>query len=313
MKALPIINQFSELDNRIGLDEQPAVELLLKILNLASIKYLTQSFDSYTPKYSETKLVVDGQAINCLPCGLRSGKITSNYNLISSLTSSQNFIDTPNINFNPLSDEICLCNFYFAPALAISRLNVPKIMKAKKIEGLVKVRKHKYKAWNILIGNSRNPQNIVFAHYDAYFSGALDNASGVGVVTETIGARPHLLSNNLFVLCGNEELSFDYPVYWGRSFRQFDKTNIGLLARAEKIFVIDCVGNSRPFVSHDQKLIKLAFPIGNRPAILAKTGIITAIDFDALMRVYHGPEDTSEKLSVKYLDQSILLLQKLLT
>ncbi len=309
MKVLDIAKQVSSVTDRVGLGEKKAFELLISMLKKAKAPYEVQFFDSRTPQFFEASLRVDGQKVNCLPTGLKSGRITNNYNLLSSLTSSQPFIDTPNINFNPLSDEICVCNFYFAPSLAISRLDLDKVACAKKVEGSLKVSSRKYRARNILVGNLINPKHVVFAHYDAYFSGAVDNASGVGVVFELITKRPELLVDSLFILAGNEELSYDYPIYWGRGFRQFNQANRNVLAAAKKILVIDCVGNTTPVLEKNPTIMKLAFPIGNYPKILSKTTLITS-NFDALLPVYHGPEDTVALLSSSYLDQTLKLLEK---
>ncbi len=311
MDSISIIKQLTTFENRIGRAEADVCKYLCRVLESLGIDFSIQKSASWTPQFNNASLKADGKKVKCLPCGLVSGEINDSANLISSLTSSQNFINTANINFNPKSDAICLCNFYFAPALAISRQDATKIMKAKKIEGRLEVTKRKYTARNILIGNTKNPKNIIFAHYDAYFKGAIDNASGVGVVVELISKNPGLLDQNLFVLAGNEELSYDYPVYWGRGFREFKRENPGLLEQSKSIYVVDCVGDIRPSLICEPKLAKLAFPIGNFPKILSKTNIISG-DFDSLMKVYHGPDDQIGLLKKRYLDATNRLLRNLL-
>lgn len=309
MDTIQLINQLSALGGRVGKAEKPAYDLLCRVLQAAGIPFTTQTFTSHTPLYKQASLVADGEPVECLPCGLKSGQITSNYNLISSLTSSQNFIDTPNINFNPKSDAIGTPNYYFAPALAVSRRDVARIMRAKKILGTLEVKKQAYTVRNILIGNTVDPKQVVFAHYDGYFSGATDNASGVATVFAAINKNRASLKNNLFVLAGNEELSFDYPIYWGRCFRQFNLSNPGLLQNAKKIYVVDSVGDGSPTVESDPGLRKLAFPVGI-DSLVKKTAVITG-DFDALMSVYHSPADTPQRLNLKYLQDTAGLIASL--
>lgn len=305
MKILTRIDELTRFNNRYGTSEKPVADYLVRSLKEMNAPFSIQLFDSQTPQYSKASLVADGEVIECLPTGLKSGVITNNYNLISSLTSSQKFIDTPNINFNPKSDAICVCNFYFAPSLAISRRDVPKVMNAQEVRGEVIVEPRDFVARNILVGNQVDPINIVFAHYDAYFRGATDNASGVAVVLSAIETQPKLLNTTLFVLAGNEELSYDYPVYWGRCFREFARQKRELLENCSSVVVVDSVGDGKPEVEEDQSLIKLAFPIGDEEkGILGKTVVLTG-DFDRLMEVYHSAADTIDRL-----DEALLLVTK---
>jgi hypothetical protein len=306
MNMQQIITELSRFPGRIGLAEEAVCQYLCKRLNDAGIAYQVQEFSSQTPDYKDASLVADGQAIECLPCGLISGEITTTYNLISSLTSSQPFIDTPNINFNPKSDVIGTPNYYFAPALAVSRRDLPQLMAARNVVGRLVVEPQAYVARNILIGNTTHPRAVVFAHYDGYFSAATDNASGVAALLSVVARQPDLLKDNLFVLAGNEELSYDYPVYWGRGFRQFQVANPGVLERAQKICVVDCIGDGDPVVMRDSRSAQLAFPVHD-PDIATKTSIITG-SFDTLMSVYHSPVDQPKQLHRSYLDAAVTAL-----
>lgn len=296
---------------RIGTKEQEASVFLRRFFTSNSILFTAQPFNSTTPNFIEYELTADGRSVPCLPSGLRSGRVSTVDTLVSSLTSSQILIDQPNINFNPRTDTICLCNFYFAPSLAVSRASVPLLMAARSVMGYLKVRPQAYKSDNILVGNARSPRAIVFAHYDAYFSGATDNASGVAAALEVIRRYPKLLGTTLFVFAGNEELSYDYPVYWGRGFREFYRMNPGLLEQTEAIYVIDSVGDGAPLVETSEKIAQLAFPIGPYPKLLKKTAIVTG-NFDALMNVYHSSDDVPTRLERKYLDATVLLVESLI-
>lgn len=310
MKPLAIIEKICSLDSRIGESEAGCRQLLADIVNDSGVACTIQEFESKRPNFIDYSLTADGEPVECLPVGLKSGEITGSYNLISSLTSSQNFIDTPNINFNPRSDAICQCNFYFAPALAISRRDVPKVMYANDVRGSLNVEPVAYTTANILVGNTTNPASIVFAHYDAYFQGATDNASGVAVAVSLLLEQPQILQETLFVFAGNEELSYDYPVYWGRCFREFARKNKKLLDGCERVIVVDSVGDGEPVVESDPKLLSLAFPVGDLE-IIAKSCVLTG-DFDSLMTVYHSAADQMPRLSEGLLDQTIKKLRDLL-
>ncbi|HSX00814.1 MAG TPA: M28 family peptidase [Candidatus Saccharimonas sp.] len=310
MTTRQIIQRLSALPGRIGLGEAAACDLLCDLLKRAGLSYRIQEFASQTPVFREASLTADGQPVACLPCGLVSGEITNNYHLISSLTSSQRFIDMPNINFNPKTDAICLCNFYHAPALAISRRDVPRVMRATTIRGRLVVEPQAYTARNILLGNLTNPATVVFAHYDAYFAGATDNASGVATVLQAVLENPQRLDTALVVLAGNEELSYDYPVYWGRCFRQFNAAYPEVLRGAQQIVVVDSVGDGPPILERDPVLSKLAFPVAD-DELAAKTVIVTG-HFDALMRVYHSAADRPGRLRNHHLAATIQTIGQLL-
>lgn len=310
MKNILISKELAKIQNRTGSREALAYKYLTSLFD-GRVAYATQAFISYAPKFTKAKLIVDGVEIKCLPSGLVSGVINDKVNLISNLTSSQNFIDLSNINFNPKSDAISVSNYYFAPSLCISRKDVQKIIKGSKIDGQISVIKNKFTAKNILVGNSKNPKTIIFTHYDAYFNGAIDNASGVGVLAEIVLNNPTLLEDNLFVFAGNEEISYDYPIYWGRGYRQFCKSNEAIIKSSKKVLVIDSVGQTEAKAYSDSKFIKLAFPIGDELKTLNKVTLIAG-DYDSLMPVYHSASDVKELLVERYLDQAAKLLVKLI-
>ncbi len=54
---------------------------------------------------------------------------------------------------------------------------------------------------------------LVFSHYDSISSGVIDNASGTALSLYLVINYPKLLEKTLFVFAGNEELSYDEPIY----------------------------------------------------------------------------------------------------
>lgn len=282
---------------------------ILSYLKRRGVKTYVETFSVVIPQITKATLMADGKNIVCLGCSFVGGKITSKDNILSSTISSRYNIELPNINFNPYSPKICRNNFYFAPAVAIARADVAKVAKAKKVVGEVVVKKFKGNSSHVLAGNKRDPKNIVFAHYDAIGSGAIDNASGVAACLYLIKNFPETLANTLFVFDGNEELSYDFPTYWGHGFRVFEKRHKALLEKAEKIIAVDCVGNGPTTTVSDINILKYAFPIENllkwSPKISTMYG-----DIPKLMKVYHSDSDNLGQLDEKFLRQAVKVLRQ---
>jgi hypothetical protein len=310
---LNFIEEFTEkIPFRQGKKETEAGRFLLKILDNFRISYKTICFNTYLPFYKKFYFLVDNKKISSKPCCFKSGMIKDNSNILSSLISSQKFIDTPNINFNPKCKEISLANFYFAPSFAVSPEGLNKILKAKKIKGFVSVEKVKHRSFHILVGNFNRPKTVLFAHYDSIEKGAVDNASGVSILLDLILNEKNLLKKNLFVFSANEELSFDYPIYWGRGFRVFEKKFPQLMGNCKKIIVIDCIGNTPPRVFSDLSTLKLAFPIRKLEKLKRKITLISC-EFEKLMAVYHSPSDDISQIKEKNLQKTTNLVKELLT
>ena len=69
------------------------------------ISYTTEEFSTFLPRVEEAVLKIDGRPVPCVATSFVSGIIKTPNHLISSLTSSQNFIQTENINFNPFFNK----------------------------------------------------------------------------------------------------------------------------------------------------------------------------------------------------------------
>jgi hypothetical protein len=283
--------------------EQKTADFIIAFLKSYSFDYYLDYFWAKVPKIEKEVLKADTSEIACKGSSFVSGKIRSKDYLISSLIFSPTLLDQSNINFNPQCLAISLASFYFAPAIAISKKDLNLILKAKKVEGEVKVKPLRYKARNILVGNFKNPKVIFFAHYDSIGKGAIDNASGVATLMGVILSRPEILKDNLFVFAANEELSYDRPIYWGHGFRIFEKNFFNIMKRAKEILVVDCVGNGPTKISQDQNLIRLAFPIKNKERLQNKIKIISG-DIHKLMTLYHSDLDDINKIDIKYLAEA---------
>jgi len=297
---LSFINSLINFSPRQLDGEKKTANFITSFLSKHGFKYYLHFFWTKVPKIEKAILKADGKKINCKGCSFVSGKIKDKDYLISSLIPSRFFLEKPDINFNPKCDGISLSNFYFAPALAVSKRDLDLILRAKIVEGEVKVKPIKYKARNILVGNLKNPKVICFAHYDSIEKGAVDNASGVAVIMAAIILHPEIIKNNLFVFSANEELSYDKPTYWGHGFRSFENKFFKIMKLSKKILVIDCVGNGRAKVFKDENSIYLAFPIKNREKFKNKIKIICG-GIDNLMEIYHSDLDDIKRINENYL------------
>jgi hypothetical protein len=289
--------------------ETEAAELIMQTLDAYGISYTKQLFWTRIPQYRDASFRVDGKAIPAIPTCFVGGTIESKEYIVSSLISSQPLIHQENINFNPNARTISRSNHYFAPAFAISKTDVPKVIKAQKVKGTVEVTPMRHRSMNILVGNIENPRYVVFCHYDSLGPGAIDNASGTGVLMSLIIDHSDTLQDTVYVIAGNEELSYDDPLYWGHGYRVFEQKYKRVLDRAESIISVDCVGHGKPELSQDPAIIRLAFPIKNLKKWEKKNYTVFA-DLDILSEVYHSDADTLSLLKKKYLQQCVELLLK---
>lgn len=291
--------------------ETAARVIIQKKLAQHNIPYSLEKFVTYVPRFQSAKLTVDDKAIPCAPASFVSGKITQPNHLISSLTSSQNFLRVENINFNPLCVSISRSNHYFAPSLAIPRRYVSRLFGAQKVRGKVVVRKQQHNSANVLVGNISTPRYIVFSHYDSIYGGAVDNASGTALSLYLLIQQPTFLKNTLFVFAGNEELSYDAPIYWGHGYREFEKKHDSILRNVKKIFVLDCVGYSKTFFVSDYHTVVLGFPVKCLPEIAKKTYLVIG-DYQKMMKFYHSDLDKPHLIDDRELERLVRKLTKML-
>ncbi len=283
--------------------EREAARLIKETLRAYGMEFSVQRFATKIPRERHAELFADGKSIPCKSTALVSGVISGKDHLLSSLISSQENLYTSNINSNPRCSTISCSNYYFAPAVAVDTDGLITVLRAQRVTGKVAVDAVRWTSENILVGNRTNPRTIVFAHYDSIESGAIDNASGVAVVMDAVVHNSQTLEDTLYVFSGNEELSYDQPVYWGHGFRAFERMYLSLMRRVRSIIVVDCVGYGRAAFSQDPHLVPLAFPITNVHTWQKKIRILSA-DVDALMPVYHSAIDDGRMITAAYLRQA---------
>lgn len=305
------IRKFSKLYPIKGERALIAAKIILNFLSENDINFEIQKYNNYIP-VGNSKLEVDGVEIDSIPACFVSGKIYDK-NIISNILSSS-IIEDPNISFNPYSKTFSLASFYFIPSINIKRDDIKKVINAEVINGRVRVKKKKIKALNILVGNTKNPKNIIISHYDTVLNGAVDNSSSIALILDLIlNYKEKILKNNLFVLCGSEELSYERPIYWGYGYRKFEKEFENLLNISKKIYVIDCIGFDKPNINKDNSLKYEALPLKNFKKYENKIFLITSLskqNVKYFYSFYHSNLDNPKLLKERFILQSKLLLLK---
>lgn len=302
-KSIEGIKALTKLGTRQGVVAEGARDYICKVFDRYEVPVIIEKFDTYIPVVKKTTLSIDGKKESCIGCGMTSGEIPT-ANIASSLMSSSFLIDTPTIYINPKCPVASPTNFSFAPSIAVSPKTAKTLLSAKSARASLEVIKQKTPANFLLVGNSINPRTIIFSHYDSLGPGAIDNASGtaVALTTSLRCFKEGVLNETLFVFDGNEEISYDYPTYWGHGYRVFEERYAQVLENAKKVFVVDCVGNGVNKFIQDDKILKLAFPLKNIAKIKDKTFLLSG-DFDDLMTVYHSEKDVTQRVSLKSLAQ----------
>lgn len=287
--------------------ETKAAHFIVSFLKKRKVPFITQQFRIKLPVMRKGSLRADGNLLEAEPCCYVGGEILGKDHILSSLLPSTVCQNEPNINFNPKCPAVSPGNHYFAPAFAVSHRSLVKILKAQNVQGKVLVDPVDHQATNILAGNHKNPHRICIAHYDSIKKGALDNASGVSVLMGAILARPDTLENTLYVFSACEELSYEKPIYRGYGYRIFEKGYLKILQRAQKIIILECVGDGPPKVLRDPKMVEYGFPICNLKKLMSKIEIITG-DFDHCMSVYHSDLDDGRGIRKRHLDNTKRIL-----
>ena len=283
--------------------ESKTAKYLITILRDAHIPCTTEEFIVGIPLVGKTELIVDGEPISCEGSCFESGEIRDKDCIISSLYFDAKPERSANINFNPQCATISLPVYYQVPAIAVMPETLHKILRAENVHGKIDVARVDHRSINILVGNSINPKNICFAHYDSIKMGAIDNASGVVVMMHIIENHPESLKDTLYVFAANEELSYDKDIYWGHGYREFEKEHESIMMQAQQIIVIDSVGNGIARRINNKEMLKIGFPIVHGEEWYEKIFFIAG-DFAHLMTVYHSDDDDGRGMTEGYMQQA---------
>lgn len=248
-------------------------------------------------------------------CSLVGGYIGSSAGIADSTCPSPYLYEdyTSLITHNPYSPTASPATFFRIPALAVAKHVHEKILAMQqqgnvRFQGSVQVEKQSHTGRNILVGNVNNPKTLFITHYDSINKGALDNASGVAVVQHAIVNMQESIRDTLFAICGTEELSYD-ELYWGNGYRALEKSMPRLFKNADKIVVVDSVGNAAPNVmtaKTDKEICHAAIPLHNFRDVQEKIRVIIGDIYgkNGLFSVYHSWDDDGRNLSEEYLQST---------
>lgn len=297
------LEKFSPRNNEESLNK--TIKYIKENLEKVGIDFLDQYFDVPIPFDEGSYIILDnGERIIGKANSFVSGTFEEK-NIYSSQNIKQE-ISVPHINYNQYYDAYSGVIFYNFPVINIKKSDLIKVINSNKIEVYVNVRKQLIKTENILVGNVKNPKNIIFTHFDTIFNGALDNSSGTATLLYGIINNKINLKENLIVFSGCEELSYDDPYYWGHGYRVFEYQYKEILDKSEKIIVFDMFGHSKPTLT--KEYIKEAFPIMSK-YLYEKSIQITESNSDWI-KFYHSEADTIDKVNERYLKKALDLLLK---
>lgn len=276
--------QLCELSPRMWEKEAEAAEKIREFLDEKGLEYRRQRYSVVYATFPEYWLEADGERIECLPSGLRSGKIQEkkvidNWNVSS--------FGEANINFNPYCEGLSKPTFYDAPALTVSREDLQKIFEAEEIEGKLVVEEEEFKSENIIVGKVEDPEYIFQTHYDSWWGGFLDNAFAVAALIELAGRTD--LEKACIVFTGSEEFS-DENQYWCYGYRRFEERYSDAMEEAE-LAVVDTLGLGEPMAT--DRFMEEAFLLEDE-SLMKKADLLTT-NPENWRTVYHSSLDTREK------------------
>ncbi len=301
-----LIKSLERLNPRKGRNEEKTFKLISRLLEKNSIGFEVQKFRNAIPKYK----VKSDLKIKFIPNCFASGKIEK-INIVSNIEYREDYI-FPNINFNPYCNDISLATFYYVPSIVISKKDLLKLPEEIKVE--IKVKKEKFISKNILIGNLKNPKNIIFTHYDTLLNGAIDNSSGTAILIYYILKNGNALKENLFAICGSEELSFEKP-YWCKGYREFEKEYFDIMKNSKKLIFVDSIGHKKPKIVKEKEMLKEAANLKNFESLYKKIYVLTSISSlndKEFLSIYHSNLDTIKNIKEEFLIEAIKILNSLL-
>lgn len=317
-----IIDEVCRYSPRQGEGETQTSEYIMDFLKQEGIPFNIEEYETIIPIIHSAKLKLDDllyESPDVEGCSLKGGFIGCSAGIADPTCPSPYLYEnyTSLISYNPYASAASPAIFFRIPAIAVAKHIHAKIMEMKKwgkvsLQGSVEVERHNHTGRNILIGNVDNPKHICITHYDSINKGALDNASGVAVMQHAIANIRDGMKDTLFAICGTEELSYD-ELYWGNGYRVLENAMPHLFENAEKIVVVDSVGNAAPSVTsakEDADTCYAAIPLHNFRDVKEKIRIIIGDIYgkNGLFSVYHSWDDDGRNLSEEHLQATVQTL-----
>jgi len=297
------LEKFSPRNNQESLNNTS--KYIKQNLEKVEIDFFDQYFSVSIPFDEGSYIILDnGEKIIGKANSFVSGHFEEK-NIYSSQNINQE-INIPHINYNQYYDAFSGVIFYDFPVINIKKSDLIKVINSEEIKVDVNVKRKLIKTENILVGNKKNPKNIIFTHFDTIFNGALDNSSGTATLLYGIISNKINIKENLIVFSGCEELSYDRPYYWGYGYRVFEYEYKEILEKSKKIIVYDMFGHSKPTLTKDY--IKEAFPIMSE--YLYKKSIQISESNNDWIKFYHSDADTIDKINEYYIEEGLKLLLK---
>jgi len=297
------LEKFSPRNNEESLNNTS--KYIKQNLEKVGIDFFDQYFSVSIPFDEGSYIILDnGEKIIGKANSFVSGHFEEK-NIYSSQNINQE-INIPHINYNQYYDAFSGVIFYDFPVINIKKSDLIKVINSEEIKVDVNVKRKLIKTENILVGNKKNPKNIIFTHFDTIFNGALDNSSGTATLLYGIISNKINIKENLIVFSGCEELSYDRPYYWGYGYRVFEYEYKEILEKSKKIIVYDMFGHSKPTLTKDY--IKEAFPIMSE--YLYKKSIQISESNNDWIKFYHSDADTIDKINEYYIEEGLKLLLK---
>lgn len=267
-------------------DAEAAAADLLRDRIAAGIDVREQEFPVRTPRFTECRVAVEGEELDCLPAGLASGDVPARVAAAGARTG-------PYITFNPACPDVSVPSFHPDPVIAVGRDDVPRLRASDAVDARLEVAWEDRTARNLLAGNPADPDRVVLAHYDSLWGGFIDSAFAVAALVELL---PRLdLDRTLVVFAGAEEVSGGEP-YWGAGYRALAAEFRDALAGAERIDLVDSIGRGGTRVREERWLVERALPLEDGVGIWEGTRVVMG-DLDHLAEVYHSRLDTADALT----------------
>jgi len=299
------LERFSPRNNEESLNN--ASKYIKENLEKVGIDFFDQYFHVSIPFDEGSYIILDnGEKI----IG-KANSFVSGYFEEKNIYSSQNInqeINIPHINYNQYYDAFSGVIFYDFPVINIKKSDLIKVINSEEIKVYVNVKRNLIKTENILVGNIKNPKNIIFTHFDTIFNGALDNSSGTATLLYGIINNKINIKENLIVFSGCEELSYDKSYYWRYGYGVFEYEYKEILEKSEKIIVYDMFGHSKPILT--KEYIREAFPIMSE--YLYEKSILISESNNDWIKFYHSDADTIDKINEHYIEEGLELLLKIL-
>lgn len=287
-QVVELASKLADLSPRRADSEREAAQLIKQNIDQ---DFIEQSYEVVYPDFQEWFLKVDGQKINCLPGGLRSGRIEEK-NVVNSIHNGQEDVKYPAISFNPYAEGLSAATFYSSPVLAVDPADIDKVLNADKIEGELKVEWKSEESSNIIVGNKEDPEKIVMTHYDSLWGGFIDNGFSVSLLVNILDEID--LDKNLVVFAGSEEISHESP-YHCYGYRRFEARYSDALQKADQICVVDSLGRGEQKVIESREIVEKAI-VFSQSRFMEKTKLLASKYHDVL-DIYHSPLDKPEALT----------------